>query len=103
MDTRLKEHPILDEWGGENLSFWFEGKHLIGHAGDSIAAALIANGIDSFGQTEKGTPRGIFCAIGKCSACMVEVDGVPNVRACLTPLQEGMRVSSQAGKGKPIW
>lgn len=103
MDTRVKAHPVLDGWNGQEIGFLFEGKHLVGQEGDSIASALIANGIDSFGQTEKGSPRGIFCAIGKCSACMVEVNGIPNVRACLTPLQQGMKIMQQSGKGKPIW
>jgi aerobic-type carbon monoxide dehydrogenase small subunit (CoxS/CutS family) len=42
-------------------------------------------------------PRGIFCAIGRCTDCVMVVDGVPNVRTCMTPLTEGMRVQTQYG------
>lgn len=44
-------------------------------------------------------PRGFFCAIGKCSSCFMVVDGVPNVRTCVTPLAEGMNIETQYGKG----
>ena len=40
-----------------------------------------------------------FCAIGKCSSCFMVVDGVPNVRTCVTPLAAGMKVETQLGKG----
>ena len=42
-------------------------------------------------------PRGIFCAIGRCTDCVMVVDGVPNVRTCITPLKEGMDVRTQYG------
>ncbi|WP_198469343.1 2Fe-2S iron-sulfur cluster-binding protein, partial [Acetomicrobium sp. S15 = DSM 107314] len=33
-------------------------------------------------------------AIGKCSSCFMVVDGMPNVRTCITPLREGMQVET---------
>ena len=48
---------------------------------------------------EMKRPRGFFCAIGKCSSCFMVVDGVPNVRTCVTALSEGMKVETQRGKG----
>lgn len=103
---RIGQHPILDisEVKQEELvSFYFEGKKLQARRGDTIASALIANGIDIFGYTEHGKPRGFFCAIGKCSSCLVEVDGVSNVRACITLVNEGMQVKRQVGRGRPRW
>ncbi|MEA3408802.1 MAG: FAD-dependent oxidoreductase, partial [Candidatus Eisenbacteria bacterium] len=44
-------------------------------------------------------PRGFFCAIGRCSSCLMTVDGVPNVMTCVTPLKAGMRIETQTGKG----
>jgi sarcosine oxidase subunit alpha len=101
---RLKEHPILGaNTDSTEVFFYFEGRKICGTTNDTIASALIANGIDVFGFTEHNHPRGFFCAIGKCSACLVEVDGISNVRACITPIREGMNVKMQAGRGKPRW
>ena len=100
---RIERHPILEFESGEKIEFYFEGRPLVARSTDTIASALIANGIDIFGWTERGRPRGFFCAIGKCSSCLVVVNGVPNVRACITPIEQGMRVERQRGRGKPVW
>lgn len=42
-------------------------------------------------------PRGIFCAIGRCTDCVMIVNGVPNVRTCVTPLEAGMQIQTQYG------
>ncbi len=42
-------------------------------------------------------PRGVFCAIGRCTDCVMVVDGKPNVRTRITPLKEGMVVETQYG------
>jgi len=45
-------------------------------------------------------PRGLFCAIGKCSSCMMVVNGIPNVRTCITLVEDGMRIEPQHGKAR---
>lgn len=81
----------------EEVSFTFNGRRLTGFAGEPIAAALLANGIRTLRHHEKsGRPRGIYCGIGHCFECRVTVNGIPGVRACLTPLENGMAVSSEA-------
>lgn len=58
--------------------------------GQTIAAALWAAGIRTWRTTRiQGRPRGIFCGIGACYDCLVEVNGVPDVRACITPARSG--------------
>ena len=60
--------------------------------------ALKANGIEIHRYTTKlHKPRGMFCSIGRCTDCVMVVDGVPNVRTCMTPLREGMKVQTQYG------
>ena len=50
---------------------------------ETIASALIANGVLTFGHHPKdGSPQGIFCANGQCSQCMVIADGIP-VKSCM--------------------
>lgn len=99
MDTRIAVHPILGETTkGREISFTFDGKEMTGYEGEPIAAALKAAGVMIHRYTKKGhKPRGIFCAIGRCTDCVMVVDGVPNVRTCITPLKEGMDVRTQYG------
>ena len=69
-----------------------------GYEGEPIAAALRAAGVMTHRHTSKlDMPRGIFCAIGRCTDCVMIVDGKPNIRTCVTPLQEGMKVQTQYG------
>ena len=99
METRIKEHPILGEpQKGEKVTFLFDGREVEGYEGEPIAAALKAAGVMIHRYTKKEhKPRGIFCAIGRCTDCVMVVDGVPNVRTCITPLKEGMDVRTQYG------
>ena len=55
-----------------------------GRDGDTIASALAADGVDVLAHSFKyHRPRGILCADGRCPNCLVDVDGQPNVRACV--------------------
>lgn len=96
----IQKHPILEFKHGREVEFIFDGKTLKGYEGEPIAMALHANGVHIYRITpEMKRPRGFFCAIGKCSSCFMTVDGVPNVRTCVTPLEAGMKVETQKGKG----
>jgi sarcosine oxidase subunit alpha len=104
LPKRVVSHPILGKIEeNQEIEFEFEGQRLKALKGDTIASALIDNGIDIYGFTDSGKPRGFFCAIGKCSSCLVIVNGVPNIRACITLVEDGMKVERQKGKGKPVW
>ena len=98
---RITEHPILGKQEkGREVTFYYDGMELKGFEGEPVAAAQKAAGIMVHRYTKKlHTPRGIFCAIGRCTDCVMVVDGKPNVRTCVTPLKEGMRVETQYGVG----
>lgn len=98
-DMRIEEHPILGHTEkGPEVTFTLDGKELKGYEGEPIAAALKANGIMIHRYTKKQhKPRGIFCAIGRCTDCVMVVDGVVNVRTCITPLRAGMDIRTQNG------
>ncbi|MGG0384185.1 (2Fe-2S)-binding protein [Priestia filamentosa] len=100
MTRRILEHPILGKIEGNNyVSFKFNNKVYEGIKNESLAAALLSNGIRTLRYHENsGTPRGIYCNIGHCYECRVSIDGQQGVRACVTPIQEGMVVES----GGPI-
>lgn len=96
---RIQNHPILEDLPERKMvSFTYNGKKLEGYEGEPIAAALRVNGVMAHRYTKKKhEPRGVFCAIGRCTDCVMVVNGKPNVRTCITPLEEGMEVQTQYG------
>ena len=94
---RITEHPILTPAKGDKLTFYWKGEELTGVMGETIASALFANGIRTFGYHVKdGAPLGIFCANGQCSQCTVLANGLP-VKACMELIQPGMQVEPVRG------
>jgi hypothetical protein len=99
-DHRIKKHPILPVPVREEVEFYWQGKALTALKGETIAAALFANGIQVFGHHQKdGSPLGIFCANGQCSQCMVVADGVP-LKSCMELVTDKMRV--EPNDGNPV-
>lgn len=78
----------------------FDGRAIGGREGEPLLAALLAEGIRVVRTMPKtGEARGGYCLVGRCTDCLVVVDGQPNVRACLASLRDGMRVETQVGSG----
>ncbi|WP_394272865.1 (2Fe-2S)-binding protein [Butyricicoccus sp.] len=96
---RISQHPILGEpEKGRLVTFFYDGRPMQGYEGEPIAVALKAAGVMVHRHTKKyDRPRGVFCAIGRCTDCVMVVNGKPNVRTCVTPLEEGMSVQTQYG------
>ncbi|TYQ17952.1 UNVERIFIED_CONTAM: 2Fe-2S iron-sulfur cluster protein [Acetivibrio alkalicellulosi] len=96
---RIKEHPILKSFQkGRLVKFEFDGNVMEGFEGEPISVALKANGVMVHRYTKKHSqPRGVFCSIGRCTDCVMIVDGQTNVRTCITPLAEGMKIETQYG------
>ncbi|MGQ9492587.1 MAG: (2Fe-2S)-binding protein [Anaerolineae bacterium] len=99
---RIVEHPILGELTKAKLvKIEVDGEKIPAIEGEPIAVALLAAGKSIFRYTRKmHQPRGVFCAIGRCTDCMMTVDGVPNVRTCVTPVKAGMKIETQHGLGE---
>ncbi|MBI9009232.1 MAG: (2Fe-2S)-binding protein [Tenericutes bacterium] len=92
---RIEKHPILSFEKKPEIHFTFNGKQLIGYLGDTIASALHDNGIMHYSNSIlEERPRGFYCAIGNCGSCSMTVNGVSNVKTCMTELVEGMEVVS---------
>ncbi len=98
---RVEHHPILGELEKRRkITFEFDGRTLPAFEGEPIAAALAAAGVRTFRYTEKlKEPRGISCALGRCTDCVMTVNGAPNTRTCVTPVEQGMKVETQHGLG----
>ena len=81
----------------EAFTFSLDGRQVAARPGQSLAAALAAAGILGLRETPGGRRRGIFCGMGVCQDCLVEVDGVPNRRACMERARPGLTVRRQQG------
>jgi hypothetical protein len=82
------------------FQFTLDGNPVTGYPGETIATALLAAGHRTARRTAgRGSPRGVFCAIGVCHDCRMVVDGEANVRTCLVPVRAGMVVQTQLGFG----
>ncbi|MDH7517235.1 MAG: FAD-dependent oxidoreductase [Candidatus Thermoplasmatota archaeon] len=93
---RIRNHPIIEFRERKKIPFFFNKKKVFGEEGDTIASALHAVGVKKLSTSLRyNSPRGFFCGIGKCSSCLMRVDGVPNVRTCIAPLREGVYVEMQ--------
>jgi len=97
MPMRIEKHPIID-YGkkGSVVTISVNGKEIKAFEGEPIAAAILASGIKVFRHTPKlHRPRGVYCAIGRCTDCIMRVNGVPSIRTCITPVEAGMIIESQ--------
>jgi hypothetical protein len=78
------------------ILFQWNGSTVAAEPGDTVASALYRSGVRTFTYSyQYGRPRGLLCLTGSCPNCMVNVDGVPNVRSCTTPARSGLSVLSQ--------
>ncbi|MFM8841316.1 MAG: (2Fe-2S)-binding protein [Actinomycetota bacterium] len=82
---------------GKEVSIFIDDKKVNAFEGESVAAVMMVDGHVAMRTTIEGEPRGIFCGMGVCFDCLVVVDDVPNTRACMTWVKEGMRIKSQKG------
>jgi predicted molibdopterin-dependent oxidoreductase YjgC len=92
--VRVVDHPILGKIEPRRkVTIRVNGKTVEAIEGEPIAAALMASRFKVFRKTpKKKEPRGVFCAIGQCTDCIMTVDNVPNVRTCVTPVRDGMEI-----------
>src|SRR5579872_4478849 len=80
----------------DRITFQFEGRTIEARQGDTVASALYRAGQRIFTRSFKyHRPRGLLCLSGKCPNCMMNVDGVPNVRACVTSARQGIEARHQ--------
>lgn len=81
--------------GDSAVTITFEGTSLQARLGESVAAALTAHGIRDFRAGQHGNPRGLFCGMGVCQECLVEIGGRPNRRACMTKISGPVAIRRQ--------
>jgi predicted molibdopterin-dependent oxidoreductase YjgC len=68
------------------------GEPVVAYPGETVATVLLAAGCKSFSIAAGGSPRGLYCGIGRCYSCLVTIDGAAHQRACVTLAQPGMQI-----------
>jgi sarcosine oxidase subunit alpha len=99
---RMADGGDLDR--SKRLRFTFDGRACVGFAGDTIASALLANGIRIVGRSFKyHRPRGVYSAGPEEPSAILDLRHGsrhdPNARATLEPLADGMELRSIHAKG----
>lgn len=90
--------PLEDSAPTTTVPFLMDGRAVQAQPGEMLATALLRAGVDRFRETPvSGSPRGPLCLMGVCFDCLVQVNGRPNVQACMTPVEAGMVVQWQRG------
>ena len=101
MDFRIQKHPIIEFERGKPIQIYLNRRKITAYEGETILAALYALGIKNYGESVKyRRPRGFFCGIGKCSSCLMRVNGMPRVRTCVTLVEDGMTIEYEKGHGE---
>jgi D-hydroxyproline dehydrogenase subunit gamma len=81
------------------VSFTLDGAPADALAGDTLLTAILAqDGHLRASEFGDGLRAG-FCLMGACQDCWVTIEGGSRVRACTTPIEQGMRVSR--GRSQP--
>jgi sarcosine oxidase subunit alpha len=83
------------------MRFTFDGRPLQGEPGDTLAAALLRNGVRVVGRSvELGRPRGVFTAGPEEPNALVRVGADPMLAATTVELYDGLEAWSLRGKGR---
>src|ERR671918_247626 len=81
---------------GAPLRFTFDGVAYEGYRGDTLASALLANGVHLVARSFKyHRPRGIFTAGSEEPNALVRLGNEPNTRATEIALSDGLAAESQ--------
>lgn len=83
----------LAETNRPAVSFTLDGAPVAALEGDSLLTAILAQDGGYLRASEFGDGlRAGFCLMGACQDCWVSIEGGGRVRACTTPISEGMRI-----------
>lgn len=92
----MTPRPLPGENARPTVGLTVDGRPLRAAEGSTLAAALLAADRTGWRRTSvAGAPRGVFCGIGVCFDCIVTVNGLRDVRACLRRVAEGDEVVTQ--------
>lgn len=79
----------------KHMSITVNGRSVRTREGQTVAQAILAEGVINCRTTMDGRAVSVFCGMGICGECRMIVNGIPNTRICQTLVQEGMTVLQQ--------
>lgn len=88
-EAELRINSGIDRGGA--VTIFVDGKPFEAFAGETVACALLAAGQRRLRSSPAGGSRGMFCAMGVCQECVVEIDG-RSLASCQHPVSEGLRI-----------
>jgi predicted molibdopterin-dependent oxidoreductase YjgC len=81
-----------------DVEFTLDGEPVRCPEGLTVAAALLLRDRRTVRfSPRRNAPRALFCGMGVCFDCVMEIDGRAGTRSCVTLARPGMRVVTQRG------
>lgn len=78
------------------IEIYVDGTAVEAYAGETVAAVLMTLGERTFTHTsDYNLPRTLYCVMGVCHQCLVTINGVRDVRACMALVEPGMQISTR--------
>jgi len=87
-------HPPSENRSQCSIEINGQRKHA--SVGQTVAAALTDAGVTTLRHTPTHAPRGLFCGMGVCFECLVTINDMPEQRACMTMIEPGMKIETDA-------
>lgn len=76
------------------VTFAYNTLPVSGYDGETLATALLRAGLVHLRNApEDNAPRGVFCAMGLCQECVVQINGA-KIESCRATVSEGLNVFS---------
>ncbi len=88
------QHRLISS---ETVRIEYEGQEIEVPGGISVAAAVLGHTPDHYCRhsLKSGEKRAPYCLIGVCHECFMEINGRPYQQACLTMVEDGMKIRKQ--------
>jgi D-hydroxyproline dehydrogenase subunit gamma len=85
----------IAEGESERVDVLIDAAPFEGRQGDNSATVLLLTGkIGCRRNFVSGEPRGPYRMMGVCFECLVRVDGIDRLQACVIPIRRGMRIEA---------
>ena len=79
----------------KKIKFSFENKEYEAYSGETVASALIRNGVKNLRKDRSENYRGVYCNMGICNECIVEINGNQSIKSCTANIQENDKIFIQ--------
>ncbi len=87
---------LQDRLRNDQIQVEIDGVAVPAYVGETVAAVLMLSGTRIFTQASRyNLNRTLFCAMGVCHQCLVTVDEIRDVRACMTTVRPGMKIETR--------